>query len=337
MKLKSIALAAVSVTLLASLTACSEGDQATPTSMCAFRIGDGQDGRNADVKEVIYPGFVVKRERDGAGDFEDEVQYFPCNARNFIVNDGKQTNVDGKKVGDWFEPAVGYTKEGTKVNVYYSMYWTPNQTASVQKDSFYPFCYKYTCYTTDDSKAGNANFSTEGWNGMLGENFPQAAGAIVIRDSKKVLTDASWNEKHDTNEWDKLATQLSENFAAEIRANTGVADDMFCGSGNSGWSDPKKPGEGEFTCTNVRFKVTSIVNADPKGQKIADGQAQQNLQEETNAAALKAAQAKYGEMAPYWLGLQDTLDKCAAENITCVVTLGSDGKPSINLPQTTKK
>jgi hypothetical protein len=223
MKLKLIAVIAASVAFVAGLSACSEqGDQAAPTSSCAFRVGDGQDGRDANVKEVVYPGDVVDRDKTSSGSFKDEVLYFPCNARNFIVNDGKQTNVDSKRVGDWFKPAVGYTKQGTKVNVYYTMYWTLNQTPSVLKNSFYPFCYKYTCYTRDDAKAGNANFSTTGWNGMLGENFPQAADAIVVRDSKTVLSDASWNQEHNTGEWDALAKQLSESSPTTCSAAVAI-------------------------------------------------------------------------------------------------------------------
>lgn len=309
------------------LTACSS--TATPTASCTYVVGDGSSGHDAKIHEIAWPGQNVNI---GSGEV---AQYVACGPRNFIINPTGQRDASGHVIGDSHTPLVGYTKDHTKVRFYVTAYWTLNQTKTALNE-FYPFCYKYTCYGTDSSEGtkGGSNFGTGGWNGMLGENFGPALNDLARQELPK-FDDSIW-KNHDVTQWNTLGKKMSDHFAEAIRPMTGVPDDLFCGSGNSGWSDPNKPGEGKFTCSQVRFKVTDLDAADAKLQNQQEKESSAEKQQTVNEKELAAAKARYGDSASYWLGLQDTLKECKQGN-SCVVVIGGNGSnmPGVSIPQPT--
>lgn len=294
-----------------SVAACT--GQTTSSAQCAYVVGDGQSGRDRNIKQIVYPG-------KDTGDLTNEVaQFVPCGPRNFIINDGSVKNANNQQVGDRFTPTQVWTKDGPnkprkQINIWTSTFWTLNQSDAAMR-SFYNLCFKYGCYTDNAEKAGDANFSTPGWNGMLGENF---GGAIDQSAVQVLAADFDSDITNDPTQWVELGNKLSVEFMKQIRARTGNSQDLFCGSGNSGWKDPNKPGEGEFTCTNVRITVEKVEATDASNRQI-----------DTQAAALeqRIANAKklYGEQWAYWLGVQDAIDKCKqAPQVHCVINIGGN-------------
>lgn len=304
----------VTIVMAVYASACTTDTVANPAAMCSFVVGDGKDGRGAEVKKVAWP------DQNSPKGTNEVTKYVPCNSRNFIVNDGTVFNANQQKVGDRFTPTLTYTSTGKPVNVYWSAYWTLNQDEDTLR-KFYELCHKYECYSTDSS-SGAANFSTPGWNGMLGENFGTAGDQALFAALSK-FDDAIW-EDHSAELYEQLGTEVSNLFAEKVRVKTGYELDLFCGSGNSGWPDPKKPNEGQFNCTNVRFVIDRVESADPKLQEQQNEQTAAEKAMEANAQKLAAAQAIYGDYAPYWLGLQDTLARCN-EQTTCVINIGEPG------------
>lgn len=301
-----VALAAV------ALTACSE--VATTSQSCAFIVGTGGEGSDANVHDVVYPG-----QRADQGTNEEAV-YVPCNSRNFIINptDENNRNANGDKIGDYHRPITAVTKDGTRVNVWVTATWTLNQDETVMKDFFYPFCEKYQCFSESQDGEGNVNSASPGWNAMLGENMPFSIGATA-RQVIPNYSDSVW-VKDDG--WDKIATDMSERFADNFRKQTGFGADLICGSGDvSQWDDPEKPGKGKFTCSQVRFVINDVEPSDPNQQQLIDQKTKAELERSANEASLNSAKQKYGSNAGNWLGMQDTIKKCNA-NAKCVVVLG---------------
>ena len=326
MKARYFTLATLLAFGLTAVACVEEPSNSTPSAMCAFVIGDGQEGRDVNIHKIVYPGQPLNRNSE-----TEDLRFVPCNSRNFIINNGTVTNANGDVVGDRKIPIKAYTSTGTPVHLYVSAYWTLNQSPAAL-NKFYEFCYKYTCASSDD-KAGTANFSTPGWNGMLGENFGPTLDSVGQLAASKYPDDI-W-KKHDATMIAQLALDMSNEFNSKMRAKTGYDVDLFCGSGNSQWPNPNKPGEGEFICTNVRIEVTAVEVADAAlGQQESQANAAEQAKA-ANAQRLEAARQVYGDAAAYWLALQDTLAKCQSENTTCIVTLvtpGADGvAPTVNV------
>lgn len=321
MKIKQVMTAALAAAaLVVGLAGCTTS--ATPTSMCAFIVGDGQGGNDANVHQVAYPGQNVN-----VGNGESAV-YVPCNSRNYVVNDGSATDAQGNRVGDRFTPVIGYTSSGTRIEVYVTAFWTLNQDEDAMNE-FYAFCHKYTC-AAPASESGSANYASPGWNGMLAENFSPTIDALVLEYTSE-FDDTIWSG-HDVDQYAALADQLSNNFNEAMRPRTGVEEDFFCGSGNSGWSDPDNPGEGSFECTNVRFEVTAVEAADAGIANLAEELTQAELETQVNQQAYEAAQARYGDEAGYWLGVQDAIAACGESEVACVINVGEgNASPAVDV------
>lgn len=308
--IRIVALAIAALCVGATVTACTT---TTPEAMCAFVVGDGQNGHDTNIHRVVLPG-------QSMGNTEGEnSRYVPCNSRNYKINDGSEVvNVGDssdpnktQKVGDRFTPSKAYTKDGTPVLVWSNAYWTLNQTEPALK-AFYNVCYKYTCYSTDNS-AGAANYSTPGWNGMLGENFGPSVDEVVLSAAAQVTDDVWRQQASDLR--DQMATAMSNGFAAAMQKKFGINEDIFCGSGNSGWDEAHK----NFNCTQVRFEVTRVDRYVPSSQEAASTpESQQKL----NADRLNAAKALYGDSAGYWLGVQDSIAACNAKGAQCQIYVG---------------
>lgn len=309
------------IPLAVMLAGC--GKVSPPSAMIAYVVGDGKDGHDNRVHNIVYPDQKVSYD-----DQREIIRYVPSNSRNYIINDGSQRDANNHRVGDRFKPVLAYTKTGTPILVSIRAFWTLNESKPALM-KFWELCFKYTCA---DSKAegGNANFGTKGWNGMLGENFGPSVDTST-RDSAETIGDDIW-QFHKETLYNQLASLVSEHFADEVRKTTGYNVDLFCGSGNSGWPDPRQPGKGEYRCTNVRFVVDDVQLAPVKNN--ASGSTANN--KTLNADRLKAAQALYGDTAGYWLGVQDTIAACKQGGVSCVINLGGTGN-AVPVPVTSGK
>jgi len=289
-----------------SLTACSH---ATPSiSQCAIITGRGA-GDNQKIEKVVYPGQKV-----GKGSSE-QTWYVYCNARNYI---------EGEKGGDRAEPLtvkVGGGKPGDPgmpISVSLAVYWQLNQSKDVLQQ-FFPFCFKYGCASQDSQQDSSnqdlAHSSTRGWNAMLTENIPLALNRAAL-DVAQTFPSTLWQ---DQSQWQAFGKAIASKFQVEMQEQTGNTKvNYFCGPG----SDTGKASRPVDGCKPVQISVQNIVPADKQiVQQYNQQVAAQNAQA-VNAATLKAAQAKYGPLANYSLMLQDLVDKCAQEHVTCNIYLG---------------
>jgi hypothetical protein len=301
------ALAGLGIVSLATLTACSN---ATPSiSQCAIVTGRGV-GDNQTIKTVAYPGQKV-----GKGDSE-QTWYVPCNARNWV---------EGEKNGDQADPLtvkVGGGKPGDPgmpVNVSLGVYWQLNQSRAVLQQ-FFPFCFKYGC-ASQDSQQDSSNqdllhSSTPGWNSMLKENFPLALNRAAL-DVASTVPSTLWQ---DQSQWQAFGKAVASKFQAELVEQTGNNKvNYFCGPG----SDTGKNSNPVTGCKPVQISVQRITPSDPQIVQQYNQQVQAQNASAVNAATLAAAQKKYGSLASYALMLQDLVDRCAAQHITCNIYLGN--------------
>lgn len=312
--LKGLSLLMIALLVATLVAACNNA--ATASASCAFISGNGQSGNDAKLHRVVYPGQKVELSSG------ETVSYVPCNSRNYIINDGTVTNANGEKVGDRFNLIDITTQKGVPIEIAVSAYWTLNQNKSAM-EAFYNVCFKYSCASSQD-QGGSVNFSTLGWNGMLGENFGPALERSA-REASSVVTDAIW-QLQDATEYKALGEKMSEVFADVIRANFGYRDDLICGSGNSDWPDSKKPGEGVFNCSDVRIVVDRVQRVQGETDDSTDGKLA------INKLRLENAQALYGPNAGYWLGIQDSIEKCNTTGATCIFNIGATGGQAVPIP-----
>lgn len=112
--------------------------------------------------------------------------------------------------------------------------------------------------------------------------------------------------------------------------------DLFCGSGQSQWSDPNAPGAGEFFCAPIRIVVDSVIRNPDQTNASTEGSIDLSQQR------LQVAQELYGtEQAGCWLGLQDVVQACKGSGSTCIFnfsgacTSNNGVPPAITLPTAT--
>lgn len=313
MRLAVLPLAAITILLL--IAAACAPNQATTTASCAFVFGTGGI-YDANLHYVVYPGQRIEL-RSG-----EAISYVPCNSRNYIVNDGTQVNANGDKVGDRHQLIEATTKTGVPITVAARALWTLNQTDTAMR-SFYTVCHKYLCASPQDV-TGDANFSTPGWNGMLAENMGPALDTAARKAAINV-DDSIW-QRQNPDQYQALSDAMSAVFADVMRANLGFPMDLFCGSGNSAWSDPSRPGEGEFVCHPVRIVVDDVQRGSIQADESAEGILAINKQR------LENAQALYGTDASYWLGVQDTIDRCKEAGTHCVISVGGGSGQAVAIP-----
>jgi len=297
------------------LIAC-ETNTATTIASCAFVVGDGSQDHDAKLHRIVFPG-----QKTNVGNSE-KVSYVPCNSRNYIINDGSVVDANGHQVGDRHTLITATTSGGVNITIAARALWTLNEDEKAMRD-FYTVCFKYKCAGSDSG--GDANFSTEGWNGMLGENFSPAMDAAARKAAIEV-DDTIW-DKHSPEQYKLLADKMSEAFVDAVRASLGFPEDLFCGSGNSTWSNPDEPGNGKFTCSPVRIEVDDVQAAPVNPNQNTEGQKTQNEQRLQNAIAL------YGPDAGWWLALLDAIDKCSkSAGVNCIINLGGANAPVLPIP-----
>ncbi|MDB5185007.1 MAG: hypothetical protein JWN38_815 [Candidatus Saccharibacteria bacterium] len=308
--------------MLGALTACND-NAATPSAMCGFVIGDGQNGHDTKLHRVVYP------DQNPNLKSSEDIKYVPCNTRNYIINDGTEKNANGDLVGDRHTLTKAYTSTGTPVWVWSSSSWTLNQDPAALSN-FYQFCFKYDC-ATSDSKASGANFASKGWNGMLGENFGPATDQVALL-SVQTVDDTVW-QKHDATKYAGIATAMSDNFQKVMQNKTGYDTDLFCGAG-SAWKDPANPGskDNTFNCKKVRFEVERVEAVNDTQANAAVQASIADQQKDTNTKRAAAAQELYGSETNYWLGVMDAINACKAAGSSCVLSIGGNGAPAVSVP-----
>jgi hypothetical protein len=305
---RTIAAVGLATLAVTTLTAC-DTDRATSGDMCAYTVGNGQNGHNASVNEVHYPNDQFKQ-HDG-----ENTMFFPCNSRNLRFEEGTtDTDAQGKPLG----PLRVYTSTGTQVLVSARIDFTINEDKAIIKDAFLPWCSKYRC-ASDDPNVRSENFAVDGWTrGLLGENHVPVL-ATSITDTIKGMDDSVWKE---VDKKDAAASAISASFMKGIRATMGSTADLFCGSGeSSGWSG-KKAGEGDYRCAPVRVTISGIQPTDSKLLELQAQQAKAELQKETNLKDLDAAKARYGSNAEQTLSDLDKIKACAETGKECNVYVG---------------
>jgi hypothetical protein len=305
------------IALVTIVAACD--NQATSSASCAYLAGDGQSGRDSLVHRVIWPGQKVRVETG------EKLTYVQCNSRNFLITDGTVRDANGETIGDRQQPVKATTTSGVPIEVGVTAYWTLNQSEEAMRH-FYDVCFKFNCASTNDI-SGETNNATPGWNDLLGENFGPALERSV-RLAAFETDDSIWRS-NDPLQFQALADKTSAFFADEVRKTLGYPEDLFCGSGNSNWDDPSKPGEGTFTCSPVRI-VTDFV----RRGKISSDESTEGAKT-INQQRLENAQALYGLNAGYWLALQDTVEKCrSSAGTTCIFNVGESADQAFQVPVT---
>lgn len=296
------------------LAACGN-NTATTTDKCAIVLGNGQNGNNANVQAIYYAGQEFHRGNNQI------VRYFPCNSRDYLINNGNQYNANNVKIGDRFTLSPGVTSEGTQIKVAVNAYFTLNENRYVLENDFWPLCQKYTC-ASNTTASGHADSSTPGWNNMLGEVFGSAVDQ-TMHEVTPQIDDSSWTDENYA-QWQKLDTLLAQNFDANVRQVYGYNANIFCGSGNSNWTG-KSPGKGQFVCTNVRFEVTGVWPTSSKLANQSNNSSGEQAQIAEGQRTLAITTAKYGSssLAGWSLAMQDVLSSCP-KGSTCVVNTGSD-------------
>lgn len=321
--MRRLALLAVGGLLAGSSLACSE---AKPySSQCTFIIGDGA-GEKHELKKILYPNQKIDK-----GD--DRAWYIPCNTRNFIINPAGQKNANGDEIGDRHDPMLAKTKRGetaaqpaVPIKVWASTTWTLNKTKKAMT-AFLPVCEKYRCYTDSADQAGNANFSTPGWNGMLGETMSQAANAAMVRAAAEFGPDLHDNQAL----WPKLSAVFSKYFFEEARNFTGSPEDFFCAPGLQKVNDNGTDAEGP--CEPPKWTITGVESNDPRITQSLNDAVIANSASQLNDTRLREAKKLYGEYAYYFLGLQDTIEKCKEAGSTCIINLGGGNTPTVAVPK----
>jgi len=304
--LKKIATLAAAGLLAVVVVGCNSA--ATTSASCAYISGTGQNGADAKLHTIVYPGQTVNLGQN------ETATYVPCNSRNYIITNGVTKNANNDVVGDRSTPIVANLTSGVSIQISVTAYWTLNESDKAMRD-FYDVCFKYQCASTQDV-SGDNNFGTKGWNGMLGEDFGFTLDRIGKIAAAKV-TDDIW-KNHDPAQYKVLGDAMAADFADQVRATLGYPEDLFCGSGNSDWTDPNKPGEGSFTCTPVRIVVDNVQLIP---QQTDNSQGAMTLAQQRVALA----QALYGANAAYWLGVMDAIAACKSAQVTCVFNIGGTG------------
>jgi hypothetical protein len=280
----------------AAIAGCS---QATPAlSQCAIVTGNGL-GEGHNIVNIARPGDVIN-----IGNAQT-VWYYPCDARNFVTapSGGDRNAPLSVRTG----PGAGGTP-GMPVNVWTSVYFTPNQETDAMK-AFLPFCLKYGCAASQDqinsSNQDNPHFSTAGWEGMLQENM----GPAIDRATQAVIGEYGPTLWTDHAAWAKLGDQIAANLNAELAQETGSSTPFFCGNSSTTTS-----------CTPMTVVVSNVTPTDSQIVTEYNQQIEAENALAANTAELKAAKELYGPYASYFLGLDNLAQQCGTK---CVIYVGA--------------
>ena len=304
------------------LTACSNVQ--TEAATCAYVIQNGYfDAKH--IKDIAYPGERVNTNNV-------TVREVPCNARNYEVGPGGDVEEPfTAKTGVVKDKSGNVVTPGTPVNVQLTTLFTLNENRNALL-AFLPFCEKYNCFNeqgNSNGQSGNSRYASAGWIDMLKENMLKAENRAVLVALQQFPPDV-WN---DQSQWPAVADAIQKALPAQLNQMTGSSIPFFCSSG-AHWSGEQ--GKSTFDCPAPTIAIDHIDPPDSV-RNIYDQQVQQAQQQalakeqaKTNKALLDAAREKYGRYADYFLGLQDTIDKCNG-NSSCNVVLGGSNQTAISV------
>jgi hypothetical protein len=285
--LAAAGLAAVAVGGALALSGCTTAVPAL--SECAATTDGGFGSSGQGITSVVHPGGQVQV-GNGA-----TAWYWPCNDRNFVT---AATGGDRKAPEYAVRTAAQGSTPGMPVDVWTSVYFTPNQDDNVMKQ-FLPFCLKYGCADTEPQSnadiANTAHSSTPGWENMLLENM----GPAVDRASRIAAQQFPPSLWQDQASWDKLAGLIAAKLNAQLSVETESSVPFFCGSGSS-----------QDKCTQMTVVVNNVTPADPSVIANYNKQVAAEQAAAANAARVNAAQKLYGPYAYYALMLQDEASNC---------------------------
>jgi hypothetical protein len=288
--------------LVVGVAACSNTQ--TFASQCAYVIHNGYfDARHTEA--ILHPG-----ERQNTSN--TTVRFVYCNARNYIVSEGQDANVDQHSP---IQARTGpdSTGDGTPVNADVTMHFTLNENHPVML-RFLSFCEKYNCFAPKDTSSNEGERSSSpGWLNMIAENHRFALARATQVAMLQFKPDV-WN---DQSQWPEVAKAISRQIKEELRTQTSSGDvDYFCGTDVHLKSGMNKSQDNAWTCPDISVTIESIQPQDSGIKSIYNQQVQQqqelklaSAQKATNEAQLSAAKAKYGNQAEYWLGM---IDACKA-------------------------
>lgn len=286
---------------LATLTGCDENASlATPTSMCGYLVGNGayryDNAHSRDIGKILGPGQTAEYKNT-----DWDPRYFPCSSRNYVI---------AQNGGDTQVALNVRTKDGTAVNVYVSVYWTPNRSRNALDGDplarFIEFCEKYNCAADNpDASAQGTNFSTAGWNGMLKENMWPTLQRVA-ETALGTVGDDIWKVDSRTLK-DQAAGVMQQSFASAFQVVSGFTTNLICGSGSSGEGD-------KFDCQQVRIVVDKVFAAQGNMQQAADAAAEEAakiaLQEQQKVARINLTNELYGPLAQAFRACQDLGQLC---------------------------
>jgi hypothetical protein len=314
---KSIIAAAAATTVL-GLSGCGAASHSwatTPEGMCGYLVGNGAQGGggtergNRTVNKIVYPGQGVEYNEG-----YDMVRYFPCGPRNYNVSPTSGDQAAGGQV-----LLQARTKDNTPVFVDLMVWWMPNLKEAALRQ-FITLCQKYECSNDNLDTSSGGNFSSNGWNGLLNENFHFTLEQLVKRNTNLVGDDV-WL-KEDMGLRDQLAGAISDGWNAEFQKVSGATEDLVCGSVNTGSAE-------NFDCQHIRVQVTRVY---PVNQDLADSNSKAIAQK--REAEIKAQQAndrKGAAIAVYGPELADLALFCEDHpSATCVV--GAPTNVQVNRP-----
>jgi hypothetical protein len=335
----------LTLTILASLLMGFTGcDGQTSSAMCAFVIGDGTLANQNKLTNVIYPGQPLPDVQS-----YQAIGYIPCNARNYLVYSEKRYNANQELIGDRWEPIKATTKSGVNVIITANAYWTPNQKRSAMED-FFKTLLKYKAFSKTDASASiiseqssdqstEKNYSSTGWNGMLGEIFGTTMDSITPMAFYDPVINVEINDEiwsiHNPVMKQELSDRMSAAFQKALAKQLGYNNDIVCGSGSSSsWPNPDQPGydnngrpdNDAFNCAPVRIEVTYVDRAPIQIDSGTAGQQALAQQEYETAVIL------YGSMAHYALMLQHLAKSCGDASLKCNLVVGSPDTIPVTLP-----
>jgi hypothetical protein len=304
---KTAATVSAGAVSLLALAACSH----IQPSIAQYAIVTGHGNfSNQQVLDVVQPGDNV---HIGSG---TTTWYVWANTRNYVTatSNGDRNDPQAELTGPGPSGAPGmsdYTWTYVTWEINPAIVTKTNGQFPVATD-FLAFCLKYGCADqnaqNDDSNAALARSSSPGWEAMLNEVMPRAIDNAT-RDAIVSYQPNLWTER---GEWDAYGDAISSHLLAEISQLDGSAVPFFCG-----------PGSTTAKCTAPNVIVQNVTPSDTAVITAYNQQVAAQYAAQAGTARLNAAKEIYGSDANYFLGLEDLVNDCGQQHISCNIYVGN--------------
>lgn len=303
----ALAAAAVGGTLLA---ACSS----IQPSLGQYAIVTGHGNLSTQqVQAVVSPGDQIHL---GSG---TTAWYFPGNYRNYVTlpSNGDRNDPTAEITGPdpKIKDSVGmsdytWTFVGFEVNPAITLKAGNYKVAT----AFLQFCLKYACASNDPqndtANAGQVRSSDPGWENMLNEVMPRAIDDAT-RTAISTYGPDLWTNQ---GQWGDYGKKIAANLTAELEDLTGSSIPYFCGAGST-----------VSNCKALQVTVQKVTPVDPEVVNAYNKQVSAQYAQQAGASRLNAAKDVYGNLANYFLGIQDTIAQCKSAGATCNIYIGTPG------------